>query len=105
MGNYVNRGKESFEDAVNSKIYIDKTGLLEYTNSVLSTEQRWICSSRPRRFGKSMAAGMITAYYDRTCNSKDLFSKFEIAKTDDFEKYINKYDVIQLDMAYMYNYI
>jgi hypothetical protein len=48
-----------------------------------------------------MAAGMITAYYDRTCDSKELFSKFEIAKTDDFEKYINKYDVIQLDMAYI----
>jgi hypothetical protein len=101
MGSYVNRGKESFERAVNSKIYVDKTGLLEYTNSVLGTEQCWICSSRPRRFGKSIAAGMITAYYDRTCDSKELFSKYEIAKTDDFEKYLNKYDVIQLDMAYI----
>jgi hypothetical protein len=101
MGNYVNRGKKSFTSAVNSKIYVDKTGLLEYTNSVIDTEQRWICNSRPRRFGKSMAAGMISAYYDRTCDSKDLFSKFEIAKTDDFEKHLNKYDVIQLDMAYI----
>jgi hypothetical protein len=101
MGSYVNRGKESFASAVNSKIYVDKTGLLEYTNSVLETEQRWICSSRPRRFGKSIAAGMITAYYDRTCDSKELFSKYEISKTDDFEKYLNKYDVIQLDMAYI----
>jgi hypothetical protein len=101
MGSYVNRGKESFERAVNSKIYVDKTGLLEYTNSVLGTEQCWICSSRPRRFGKSIAAGMITAYYDRICDSKELFSKYEIAKTDDFEKYLNKYDVIQLDMAYI----
>jgi ribosomal protein S8 len=99
MGSYVNRGRESFTSAVNSKIYVDKTGLLEYTNSVLETEQRWICSSRPRRFGKSIAAGMITAYYDRTCDSKELFSKYEIAKTDDFEKYLNQFDVIQIDMA------
>jgi hypothetical protein len=99
MGNYVNRGKESFASAVNSKIYVDKTGLLEYTNTVLETEQRWICSSRPRRFGKSIAAGMITAYYDRTCDSKELFSKYEIAKTADFEKYLNQFDVIQIDMA------
>jgi hypothetical protein len=99
MGNYVNRGKESFERAVNSKIYIDKTGLLKYTNSVLGTEQCWICSSRPRRFGKSIAAGMITAYYGRTCDSKELFSKYEIAQSEDFEKHLNKYDVIQIDMA------
>jgi hypothetical protein len=101
MGIYLNRGNGSFTSAVNSKIYVDKTGLLEYTNSVLGTEQCWICSSRPRRFGKSIAAGMITAYYDRTCDSKELFSKYEIAKTTDFEKYLNKYDVIQLDMAYI----
>jgi hypothetical protein len=87
--------------AVNSKIYVDKTGLLEYTNSVIGTEQRCICNSRPRRFGKSMTAGMLTAYYDRTCDSKSLFEKYAIAQTEDFEKYMNKYDVINLDMAYI----
>jgi hypothetical protein len=99
MGNYVNRGNESFKSATDSQIYIDKTGLLKYTNSVLDTEQRWICNSRPRRFGKSIAAGMITAYYDRTCDSKELFSQYEIANSDDFEKHLNQYDVIQIDMA------
>jgi hypothetical protein len=101
MGIYVNRGNGSFKRALGSKIYVDKTGLLEYLNSVIDTEQCWICSSRPRRFGKSIAANMITAYYDRTCDSKGLFEKYEIAKTESFEEYLNKFDVIQLDMAYI----
>ncbi len=61
MGIYVNPGNENFKSAVRSEIYVDKTGLLEYTNSVIGTEQRCICVSRPRRFGKSMAADMLTA--------------------------------------------
>ena len=60
MGLYVDRGNESFKIALNSKIYVDKTGLLKYTNEVIGTEQNRICVSRPRRFGKSMAADMIT---------------------------------------------
>lgn len=56
MGIYLNPGNEGFKRAIRSKVYIDKTGLLEYTNSVLDTEQSYICISRPRRFGKSIAA-------------------------------------------------
>jgi hypothetical protein len=99
MGIYVNRGTTSFEMAVNSKIYVDKTGLLDYTNSVIGTEQCCICNSRPRRFGKSIAAGMLTAYYDRTCDASPIFDKFSISKTEDYKKYLNKYDVINLDIT------
>lgn len=62
MGLYVDRGNEDFKNALNSKIYVDKTGLLKYTNEVMGTEQNCICVSRPRRFGKSMALDMISAY-------------------------------------------
>lgn len=65
----MNRGKESFASARQSQIYVDKTGLIEYTNEVLDTEQCYICNSRPRRFGKSMAAGMLAAYYGKECDS------------------------------------
>jgi hypothetical protein len=99
MGIYVNKGTKKFERAINSDIYIDKTGLIEYTNSVINTEQSWICSSRPRRFGKSMTVGMLAAYYDRTCDSKALFDKYEIAGKDSYTRHMNKYDVIQLDIA------
>ena len=89
MGIYLNPDSSKFEEAVNSAIYIDKTGLLTYTNSVLHTMQKYICISRPRRFGKSIAANMITAYYSRGCDARQLFSKFEIAKSDEFEKHLN----------------
>ena len=98
MGIYLNPGNEGFKSAVRSKIYIDKTGLLEYTNSVLDTEQRYICVSRPRRFGKSIAAEMLVAYYDKSCDSKELFQGREIAKDRDFTEHLNQYDVIHVDM-------
>ena len=70
MGIYLNPDSSKFEEAVNSDIYIDKTGLLTYTNSVLHTMQKYICISRPRRFGKSIAANMLTAYYSRGCDAE-----------------------------------
>ena len=100
MGIYLNPGNEGFKSAVRSKIYIDKTGLLEYTNSVLDTEQRYICVSRPRRFGKSIAAEMLVAYYDKCCDSKELFGRLKIAKCKDFAKHLNQYDVLHIDVNY-----
>lgn len=101
MGIYVNPGNKSFYSAVHSKIYVDKTGMLDYLNSVLDTEQRYICISRPRRFGKSMAAGMITAYYSKGCESKELFEPYMISETRDYGKNLNQYDVIHLDIAFL----
>lgn len=98
MGIYLNPDSSKFEEAVNSAIYIDKTGLLTYTNSVLHTMQKYICISRPRRFGKSIAANMITAYYSRGCDARQLFSKFEIAKSDEFKKHLNQYNTISVNM-------
>ena len=99
MGIFVNCGNMSFARARRSQIYIDKKGLLQYTNSVIDTEQCLICSSRPRRFGKTMAAGMLTAYYSKGCDSKELFRGLAIAETSDYTKYMNQYDVIHLDIA------
>mgnify|MGYP003207475262 CR=1 FL=1 len=65
MGRFVNPDNSAFQVALNSKIYVDKTGLIEYTNSVLDTTDAYICNSRPRRFGKSYAANMLAAYYVR----------------------------------------
>lgn len=98
MGKYLNPGNEKFRRMIQSEIYVDKTGMIKYTNSVLDTAQNYVCVSRPRRFGKSMAANMLTAYYSRGCNSKELFGKFEIAKDKDFEKYLNQYNTIFLNM-------
>ena len=65
MGRFVNPDKSAFQDVLNSKVYVDKTGLLDYINSVIDTTDKFICNSRPRRFGKTITADMITAYYSK----------------------------------------
>ena len=97
MGMFLNPSNAAFQKAVNSKIYVDKTGLLKYTNNVVNTQQAFICNSRPRRFGKSMAADMLLAYYSKNNDSRELFAGLEIHGSADFEKYLNKYDVIYFD--------
>ncbi len=98
MGIYLNPGNEGFQSALRSQIYVDKSGMLEYTNSVLDTEQRYICVSRPRRFGKSITAEMLAAYYDRSCDSAELFHNLKISKTESYEEHRNRYDVLHIDM-------
>ena len=78
MGIYLNPGTGEFQESLNSKIYIDKTGLIEKTNEVLKTQQKFICVSRPRRFGKSMAADMLAAYYEQEEDSFGLFKNLQI---------------------------
>lgn len=100
MGRFVNPDNSAFQVALNSKIYVDKTGLLEYTNSVLGTTEAYICNSRPRRFGKSFAANMLAAYYSKGCDSREMFSEFAISKKEDFTIHLNKYDVIHIDIQW-----
>lgn len=98
MGIYLNPQNDKFKKALNSSIYVDKTGLITYTNKVLHTENQNICISRPRRFGKSMAANMLTAYYSKGCDSYDLFSGYHITGDKTFEKHLNRYHVISVNM-------
>lgn len=99
MGIYLNPDNKDFQRALNSEIYIDKSELISYTNKVMNTEQQFICVSRPRRFGKSMAANMLTAYYSRGCDSKEMFQNLRIAQAPSFEKHLNQYNVIHVNMA------
>ncbi len=99
MGTHLNPGNDDFDEAIRSQIYVDKTGLIAYTNQVIRTKQKYVCVSRPRRFGKSMAADMLVAYYSRGCDSRELFSRFKIAQADSFEKHLNQYNVIRLNIT------
>ena len=72
MGIYLNPDNMDFQMALNSEIYVDKSELIKQTNAQIYTEQRFICVSRPRRFGKSMTANMLAAYYSRGCDSKEM---------------------------------
>ncbi|MGN9173547.1 AAA family ATPase [Lachnospiraceae bacterium HCP1S3_A8] len=100
MGRFVNPDNSAFQIALNSRIYVDKTGLMEYTNSVLDTTNAYICNSRPRRFGKSYAANMLAAYYSKGADSEQMFSGLRISKDADFKKHLNKYDVIHIDIQW-----
>lgn len=102
MGTYLNPGNSGFEKIRNST-YVDKTGLIGLINRTIGTAQKLTCISRPRRFGKSFAAQMLCAYYDKTCDSAALFDGLDIASDsafdDTYEKHLNQYDVIYLDMT------
>ena len=98
MGTYINIGNEGFQRIRNSE-YVDKSGLIPVVNKTLFTEQCFSCVSRCRRFGKSMAAKMLCAYYDRSCDSRSLFADLQAAQDPSFEKHLNKYPVIYLDMT------
>ena len=100
MGVYLNPRNDGFWEAVRSDIYVDKTELIKYTNSYLSTEQKFLCVSRPRRFGKSIALRMLSAYYSRGCDSRELFAGKKIESDPSFAEHLNQYDVIFLNMQH-----
>ena len=96
MGVYLNPDNKGFWKAIRSEIYVDKTGLIAYTNRNMNTEQQYICVSRPRRFGKSMALKMLAAYYSCECDSKDLFKGFKIEQEESFFEHLNNHVFIYL---------
>ena len=98
MGIYINKGYGGFRQTRNSE-YIDKSGLIAVVNKTLFTDYKFSCVTRCRRFGKSMAAMMLAAYYDHSCDSRQLFADLEIAKDPSFEEHLNKYPVIYVDMT------
>ena len=93
MGIYLNPRSKGFQSSLNSEIYVDKTDLLEQTNRVLGTRQKFLCVSRPRRFGKSMAADMLAAYYDRSTDTDALFRNLKIGRSETYKKHRNQYDL------------
>ncbi len=102
MGIYLNPGNEQFTVSINSDLYVDKTELIKYTNSRIGKDRPLICSSRPRRFGKTMAVTMLSAYYSKGCQSEKLFAGLKISQNELFKVHLNKYNVIFLDIQWMY---
>ena len=98
MGIYLNPGSDKFQEALRSAIYVDKSGMIAYTNRIFKSSNKYICVSRPRRFGKSMAANMLSAYYDRTVDGSMVFRGLDIAGDADFDTYRNQCDVLFLNM-------
>lgn len=97
MGIYLNPGSDMFQQSLNSMIFVDKSDIIAELNKIINTNEKYICISRPRRFGKSMTMNMVSAYYDRTAK-KDCFEGLKIAQNSDFDKHRGQYDVLHLNM-------
>ncbi len=100
MGLYLNPLSRGFLESIQSEIYIDKTSLIAYTNRKINTKGKYLCVSRPRRFGKTMAAEMLAAYYTSGEETDSLFNGLKIQQEESYRKHLNQYDVFKLDMQF-----
>ena len=98
MGLYLNPRNDSFQQAINNPIYVDKSLLINYTNQLIGTGDNKLCVSRPRRFGKSTDANMLVAYYSKGCDSHDIFDSLKISQTTHYLKHLNQHHVIHINM-------
>ncbi len=98
MGVIVNPGNDGFSGIVGPD-YVDKTLLIDLINQRIGKAKKLVCVSRPRRFGKSFAANMLTAYYDCSCDSHNLFDDKKIAGCASYATHLNHYNVINLDIT------
>ena len=98
MGIYLNPGYENFHEAIRAKIYVDKTMMISAVNGIMDDGNKYICISRPRRFGKTIASEMLCAYYTKGSDTRELFAPYRIAQDPSFESKLNKYNVIKIDM-------
>ncbi len=99
MGIFLNPGKERFLEAIRSQIYVDKTEMISVLNAVVGTKQKYFCVSRPRRFGKTMAIDMLCAYYGQGADSRECFEPFKLAKCEQWDRYLGKFNVISVAMT------
>ena len=98
MGIYLNPGNSTFSEIANANIYVDKTEMIRVTNSFVNSANKYICISRPRRFGKTFAGNMLSAYYSKGCDSRSLFERFKISRDPHFLEKLNRFNVIKIDM-------
>jgi uncharacterized protein YnzC (UPF0291/DUF896 family) len=91
-----NRSLKNYKDLYNSKYFVDKSLFIESLNEVITTSDKYICVTRPRRFGKSSVVDMLGAYYSKEINSKEIFDTLNISKTKNYNKNLNKYNVVSI---------
>ena len=103
MGTYVNPGSDRLEMSVNSKIYVDKSKILTALNEKFRTEDRFLCVSRPRRFGKTMVGELISAFYSKGADSRAIFEKLKIAEVPGWDERLNKFNVLKIDLNDFWN--
>ena len=103
MGFYINAGNEDLKEALASEIFVDKSLVLAKLCRLMGTKQKFVCVSRPRRFGKTTVRDLMVAYFSKGCDSREMFSNLKIAKEPCFEENLNKFNVIAVDLGAAYN--
>lgn len=98
MSMYLNPDDATYEMAVRSPIYVDKTDMLSFLNGQVNTNERFLSISRPRRFGKTLTAEMICAYFNKGLDTRALFSRFSIAQQEGWDRNLNRFNVIRINM-------
>ena len=103
MGIYVNPGDTMFRYSLNSKIYVDKSPMINELNEAIGTDDRFICMSRARRFGKTMMTNLMSAYDSKNCDSREIFERLKLSKQEGWDRYLNSINVIQIDLQSFYS--
>ena len=103
MGLYVNPGNSLFRVSLNSKIYVDKSPMITHLNDLMGTDERFVCMSRARRFGKTMMTNLMTGYYSKNCNSRELFENLKLSEQEGWDRYLNSTNVIRIDLQGFYS--
>ena len=103
MGIYVNPGNSKFRRALRSEIYVDKSLMIAELNKLYDTLKMFVCMSRARRFGKTMMTNLMSAYYSKNCDSREIFEGLELGKHEGWDKYLNSANVIQIDLQSCYS--
>ena len=98
MGIYLNPNSANFEETLKRPIFVDKTMILKTLNRFIDEQNKYICVSRPRRFAKTIATDIISSYYSKGCNSREIFSKLKFGQDEDFESKLNKFNFIKIDL-------
>ncbi len=103
MSLYLNKDNEKLRKYMKAEIFVDKSLLIKECNRVFGSESSYMCVTRPRRFGKTLAISMLNAYYSKGCDSREMFKDLKISKDPGFEEHLNKHNVIWIDMAAAFN--
>ena len=103
MGIYLNSNNNKFLEYFDDDIFVDKSWIIDVINGFLRKTRKYMCVTRPRRFGKTLTLSMLNAYYSKGCDSKEIFDKLNIFSSTTYLEHLNKHNVILIDMASLYS--
>lgn len=103
MGIYLNSSSpySLYKSEYTRPYFVDKSKLLRELMPLVEQGNAHVCITRPRRFGKTVMANMIGAFFSKGADSSDIFDTLQIARDKDYRKYLNQYNVIYIDFSKM----